>query len=368
MNKNASAFVDRYDQGSQATGHLTSSVNMHILGKPFSKQSDFEGIVGQSSTILRVLHLVETVATANSTALLLGETGTGKELIARAIHNRSRRKGPFVKFNCAAVPSGLLESEIFGHERGAFTGAINQRFGRVEVADQGSLFLDEIGDIPLELQPKLLRVLQEHEFERLGSTRTKRVDVRVVAATHRDLEGMILQGQFRSDLYYRLNVFPIRIPPLRERPEDIPLLVWHFVDEAASRMNKNIESVSAEAMDALMHYSWPGNVRQLQNIVERAVILNSGPILKVSIGDPRSPMAPCEDAGRCQTLEEVERKHILATLKQTGGIVSGPKGAAARLGVKRTTLTFRMKKLGIVRSFDAKPSLGQVDESSPALA
>ena len=357
MNESASAFVDRYEQGSQATVHRLSSVNMHISTKPFSKQSDFEGIVGQSSAILRVLHLVETVAATNSTALLLGETGTGKELIARAIHIRSSRKGPFVKFNCAAVPNGLLESEIFGHERGAFTGAVSQQCGRLEMADQGSLFLDEIGDIPLELQPKLLRVLQEHEFERLGSTRTKRVDVRIVAATHRDLEEMILEGRFRSDLYYRLNVFPIRIPPLRERPEDIPSLVWHFVSQAASRMNKMIESVAAETMEALMRYSWPGNVRQLENILERAVILNPGPVLKVPLGDLRSPVGPCEDAGRCQTLEEVERKHILATLKQTGGIVSGPKGAAARLGIKRSTLHFRMKKLGIVRNFDATPGL-----------
>jgi formate hydrogenlyase transcriptional activator len=368
MNENASAFVDRYEQGSQATGHCVSSANMHILAKPVSKQSDFQGIVGQSRALREVLRLIDMVAPSDSTVLLLGETGTGKELIARAIHDRSRRKDrTFVKLNCAAIPTGLLESEIFGHERGAFTGAVSQRFGRLEVADQGSLFLDEIGDIPLELQPKLLRVLQEHEFERLGSTRTKRVDVRVVAATHRDLEGMILQGRFRSDLYYRLNVFPIRIPPLRERPEDIPSLVWHFVSQAASRMNKTIESVAAETMDGLMRYSWPGNVRQLENILERAVILNSRPVLKVPIGDLRSPVARCEDAG-CQTLEEVERKHILAMLWQTGGLVSGPKGAAARLGIKRSTLHFRMKKLGIVRSFDAGPRMGQVDESTPSFA
>jgi formate hydrogenlyase transcriptional activator len=356
-------FASEHDppHGANATLNVEEEIEAPVWG--------FSGIVGQSRALRDVLRLIDRVAPSDSTVLLLGETGTGKELIARAIHDRSRRKGrTFVKLNCAAIPTGLLESEIFGHERGAFTGAVSQKFGRLEVADQGSLFLDEIGDIPLELQPKLLRVLQEHEFERLGSTRTKRVDVRVVAATHRDLEGMILQGRFRSDLYYRLNVFPIRIPPLRERPEDIPSLVWHFVNQAASRMNKTIESVAAETMAALMRYSWPGNVRQLENIVERAVILNSGPVLKVPISDLRSPMAPCEDAGGCQTLEEVERKHILATLKQTGGIVSGPKGAAARLGIKRSTLHFRMKKLGIVRSFDAKPVLGQVNESSPSFA
>ncbi len=236
-------------------------------------EADFTGIVGQSPVLRDVLQQVEMVAASDSTVLLLGETGTGKELVARAIHNCSRRKNrTFVKLNCAAIPSGLLESELFGHERGAFTGAINQKVGRLELADQGSLFLDEIGDIPLELQPKLLRVLQEREFERLGSTKTKQVDVRVVAATHRDLKEMILDKQFRSDLYYRLNVFPISIPPLRERPEDIPLLVRHFVQQSAQRMNKTIEAISSETMEALTRYPWPGNIRELQNVMERSVV------------------------------------------------------------------------------------------------
>jgi formate hydrogenlyase transcriptional activator len=282
--------------------------------------------------------------------LLLGETGTGKELIARAIHNRSRRKDQeFVKLNCAAIPTGLLESELFGHERGAFTGAIAQKIGRLEMADHGSLFLDEIGNIPLELQPKLLRVLQEREFERLGSTRTKKVDVRIVAATHRDLEGMILKGLFRSDLYYRLNVFPISIPPLRERPEDIPLLVHHFVAGAARKMNKTINTVTSGTMEALVEYRWPGNIRELENVIERAVILSAGPRLHVPLGDLRSRIMPGRGHEKPQTMAEVEREHIRATLKETRWILSGPRGAATRLGMNRSTLYFRMKKLGIVR-------------------
>ena len=353
MSASACAFIGTHGQDSQATSASMSPVN-HLLDKPVWEQSDFEGIVGRSSALRRVLHLVETVAAGNSTVLLLGETGTGKELIAKAIHNRSRRKDrTFVKLNCAAIPSGLLESEFFGHERGAFTGAVSQKIGRIEVADQGSLFLDEIGDIPVELQPKLLRVLQEQEFERLGSTRTKKVDVRIVAATHRNLEEMILHRQFRSDLYYRLNVFPIRIPALRERTQDIPLLVQYFVDQAASRMNKTIDSVPAETMAALTRYPWPGNVRELENVIERAVILSSGPVLMVSLGDLRSRIAPLEDSDCCQTLEEVERRHILATLKETRWVIAGPKGAATRLGMNRSTLTFRMKKLGIFRSLNA---------------
>jgi formate hydrogenlyase transcriptional activator len=297
-----------------------------------------------------VLRLVDTVATGNSTVLLLGETGTGKELVARAIHNRSRRRNrTLVKLNCAAIPSGLLESELFGHERGAFTGAVTQKVGRLELADQGSLFLDEIGDIPLELQPKLLRVLQEQEFERLGSTRTKKVDVRIVAATHCDLEAMILEKQFRSDLYYRLNVFPICIPPLRERPEDIPLLVRHFVQEAARRMNKTIDAIPSATMEALSQYRWPGNIRELENVIERAVILSPSSVLRVPLGDLRSRISPGHGSGKPHTIADVEREHIRAVLKETRWVLSGPRGAATRLGLNRSTLYFRMKKLGIVR-------------------
>jgi formate hydrogenlyase transcriptional activator len=300
------------------------------------------------------MQMVENVAPGDSTVLLLGETGTGKELIARAIHNSSRRKDQgFVKLNCAAIPSGLLESELFGHERGAFTGAITQKVGRLELADQGSLFLDEIGDISLELQPKLLRLLQEREFERLGSTRTRKVDVRVVAATHRDLEGMILEKEFRSDLYYRLNVVPIFLPPLRKRPEDIPLLVQHFVRRFARKFAKTIDMISSDTMDALRRYPWPGNIRELENVIERAVILSPGPVLRIGHHDLRSRIAPGQNTDRPQTLEEVERNHILATLKETRWILSGANGAAARLGLNRSTLYFRMKKLGIARSVNA---------------
>jgi formate hydrogenlyase transcriptional activator len=313
-------------------------------------EMDFEGIVGQSPALRQVLELVETVATSDSTVLLLGETGTGKELIARAIHNRSRRKDrTFVKLNCAAIPTGLLESELFGHERGAFTGAIAQKVGRLELADRGSLFLDEIGDIPLELQPKLLRAVQEREFERLGSTRTQKVDIRMVAATHRNLEGMIAEKQFRSDLYYRLNVFPISIPPLRERPEDIPMLVRHFVRHAAERMNKTIDAIPCETMDALAQYQWPGNIRELENVIERAVILSPGPVLLDPLQDLHMHITRTQNHERSQTLKEIERKHILTTLRETRWIISGPSGAATRLGLHRGTLYFRMKKLGIVR-------------------
>jgi formate hydrogenlyase transcriptional activator len=307
-------------------------------------------IVGTSPALRDVLRLVETVAGGDSTALLLGETGTGKELVARAIHKRSpRHDRPFVKVNCAAIPTGLLESELFGHERGAFTGAIAQKIGRLELADQGTLFLDEIGDIPLELQPKLLRAIQEREFERLGSTRTKKVDVRIIAATHRDLEGMVLRREFRADLYYRLNVFPICVPSLRERKGDIPLLVRHFIIRASKRMNKTIERVATESIASLVRYSWPGNIRELENVIERAVILCSGASLEIPMRDLNSRIPAGQDAG-AQTLEEVERNHILATLKQTGWVLSGPRGAATRLGLNRSTLHFRMKKLGIFRS------------------
>jgi formate hydrogenlyase transcriptional activator len=320
------------------------------LGEEIRSQVQHEGIVGTSSALRQVLQLVKTVAPSDSTVLLLGETGTGKELIAHAIHTCSRReKQIFVKLNCAAIPTGLLESELFGHERGAFTGAIEQKVGRLESAHQGSLFLDEVGDIPLQLQPKLLRVLQEREFERLGSMRAQRVDVRVIAATHRNLEEMIREKQFRSELYYRLNVFPITIPPLRERPGDIPLLVRHFVGEAARRMNRPIETISGETMEALTQYAWPGNIRELENIIERAVILSPGRVLRVPIQDLVSHREPGHNQEWSQTLEEAKRKHILKTLIATRWVVSGPRGAARRLGLKRATLYGRMKKLGIVR-------------------
>ncbi len=332
----------------------TESAGFNVAGELTSNGDGFQGIIGQSAALQKVLRMVEHVAPGDSTVLLLGETGTGKELVARAIHHCSRRRDQsFVKVNCAAIPSGLLESELFGHERGAFTGAITQKVGRVELADQGSLFLDEIGDIPLELQPKLLRVLQEREFERLGSTRTRKVDVRVVAATHRDLEGMILEKQFRSDLYYRLNVVPIFLPPLRKRPEDIPLLVQHFVYRFARKVGKTIDMISLDTLEALRRYPWPGNIRELENVIERAVILSSDPVLRISSQDLSTRIVSPAGADRLQTLEEVERSHILTTLKQTRWILSGPGGAAARLGLNRSTLYFRMKKLGIARSLDA---------------
>jgi formate hydrogenlyase transcriptional activator len=306
---------------------------------------DFEGIVGQSSALRHVLNLVETVAPSDSTVLLLGETGTGKELIARAIHDRSHRKErTFVKLNCAAIPTGLLESELFGHERGAFTGAIAQKVGRLELADQGTLFLDEVGDIPIEIQPKLLRALQEREFERLGSNRTKKVDVRLVAATNRDLETMMANREFRSDLYYRLNVFPIRIPPLRERPGDIPLLVRYFTQKYGRRMQRQIESIPTVAMRKLSSWHWPGNIRELENFIERSVILTHGPALQ-------APISELSNNGRTvpvmDTREANERDQIVRILKITNGRVAGPEGAAARMDIKRTTLISRMKKLGI---------------------
>ncbi len=308
-------------------------------------EMDFVGIVGQSSALRYVLNLVETVAPSDSTVLLLGETGTGKELIARAIHERSRRKErALVKLNCAAIPTGLLESELFGHERGAFTGAIAQKVGRLELAHQGTLFLDEVGDIPIEIQPKLLRALQEREFERLGSNRTKQVDVRLVAATNRDLEQMMENREFRSDLYYRLNVFPIRIPPLRERPEDILLLVRYFTQKYGRRMQKQIESIPAAAMRKLSSWYWPGNIRELENFIERSVILTHGTALQ-------APVAELGNSGRNNLVsvryEADDRDEIVRLLRVTSGRVGGPDGAAARMGIKRTTLISRMKKLGI---------------------
>lgn len=324
----------------------------------------FGEIVGRCTALRRVLKQVETVAPTASTVLIRGETGTGKELIARALHDLSPRKGrTFVKLNCAAIPTGLLESELFGHEKGAFTGAICQKVGRFELADKGTLFLDEVGDIPPELQPKLLRVLQEQEFERLGGTKTLKVDVRLVAATHRDLAKMVADGCFRQDLYYRLNVFPVVAPPLRERPEDIPRLVRHFTQQFARRMNRRIETIPSAVMDALVRYSWPGNVRELQNVVERAVILSTGPTLQVAIEKDEGGSNK-DEKGRVnkdvqtssfiphpssKTLADAEREHILGALRESSWVLGGPKGAAARLGMKRSTLHWKMKKLGITR-------------------
>jgi formate hydrogenlyase transcriptional activator len=334
---------------------------------------NFGEVVGESAALRRVLKEVETVAPTGSTVLVRGETGTGKELIARALHDLSpRRDRTFVKLNCAAIPMGLLESELFGHEKGAFTGAISQKIGRFELAHQGTLFLDEIGDIPLELQPKLLRALQEQEFERLGSTRTLRVDVRLVAATNRDLARMVADGQFRSDLYYRLNVFPVLLPPLRDRTEDIPMLARHFAQRFARRMSRQIESIPTKVMDALIRYPWPGNIRELQNVIERAVILSHGPSLQVPPGDLEikgqfsedkvefngtgqksvddvEPVSDLRPLGSGLTLADAEREHILSVLRQTGWVVGGPNGAAARLGMKRSTLQWKMKKLDISR-------------------
>jgi formate hydrogenlyase transcriptional activator len=333
-------------------------------------EQNFGEIVGESAALRRVLKQVEAVAPTDSTVLVLGETGTGKELIARALHDLSpRRERTFVKLNCAAIPTGLLESELFGHEKGAFTGAVTQKVGRFELAHRGTLFLDEVADIPAELQPKLLRVLQEQEFERLGSTRTIRVDVRLVAATNRDLEPMVGDGRFRSDLYYRLNVFPVVLPPLRERSEDIPRLVRHFTQRFARRMGRRIESIPAAVMDALVAYPWPGNIREMQNVIERAVILSPGAALQIPPGDLKPGPAPANghalvgrignsssEVGRignpshgAVTLADAEREHILGVLHETGWLVGGPKGAAARLGMKRTTLQKKMKKLGISR-------------------
>ncbi len=312
---------------------------------------NFDEIVGQSPALKQVLKLVETVAASDSTVLLLGETGTGKELIARAVHEHSRRKSrTFVKLNCAAIPTGLLESELFGHEKGAFTGAIAQKIGRLELADQGTLFLDEVGDIPIEIQPKLLRALQEREFERLGSTHTKKVNVRLVAATNRDLEKMIEERQFRGDLYYRLNVFPIQIPPLRERQEDIPLLVRYFADKFARQMQKPIESVPTETMSKLQRWHWPGNIRELENLIERAVILTTGTALHVPLPEMKPTTISVPTAPTARSGEEGDREHIIKILRETGGMLGGPNGAAARLGVKRTTLQYKIKKLGITRN------------------
>ncbi len=308
----------------------------------------FENIIGARGALRDVLDLVRTVAPTDSTALIEGETGTGKELIARAIHEHStRRDRSFLKLNCAAIPIGLLESELFGHERGAFTGAVARKVGRFEAANQGTLFLDEVGDIPRELQPKLLRVLQDGEFERLGSTQTQRANVRLIAATNKDLAELVAQNQFRRDLYYRLNVFPIPVPPLRDRSGDIPLLVTHFVRIYSERMHKQIESIPAEVMEALVGHSWPGNIRELQNFIERSVILTGGKTLRPPLGGLRQTAEI--DSLKPVTLEEAERQHICKTLEHVHWVVSGPRGAALRLGLKRSTLYARMQKLGIFR-------------------
>jgi transcriptional regulator with GAF, ATPase, and Fis domain len=323
---------------------------------PTSYERRFEQIIGNSPALETVLEQVERVAPTSSTVLIQGETGTGKELIAHAIHKLSSRCGrPFVRLNCAAIPLDLLESELFGHEKGAFTGAIAQKIGRFELADKGTLFLDEIGDIPSALQPKLLRVLQEQEFERLGSTRTHQMDVRLVAATNRDLMDMVSRGEYRSDLYYRLNVFPLQLPPLRERPEDIPALVTHFVEKFGRQMSREIERIPPETMSALTSYLWPGNIRELQNLIERAVILSNDGVLPNPLPAARTQHVAAAPAGAvvatpvATTLRDSEHALILRTLEGVGWVIGGPKGAAKRLGLKRTTLIHKMQKLGISR-------------------
>ena len=324
-------------------------------------EMNFSQIIGNSSSLRRVLKHVETVAPTDSTVLIYGETGTGKELIARAIHDLSpRRSKPFVKLNCAAIPTGLLESELFGHEKGAFTGAIAQRIGRFEVANGGTIFLDEIGEVPLELQTKLLRVLQEREFERLGSSRTLRTDARLIAATNRDLEVMVSEQKFRSDLFFRLNVFPVHVPPLRDRQGDIPLLVRHFTQQFSRRMKKTMDKIPSASMDALCRYHWPGNIRELQNVIERAVIISTGSALSIDVSDLKLPKSErtaekstssnSANGTLHNVLEETERQQILKALKQSNWVVAGPNGAAAQLGMKRTTLQQRIHKLGIVRN------------------
>ncbi len=318
----------------------------------------FDEIIGESKGLQRVLNEIRTVAGTDTTVLLLGETGTGKELLARALHTSSeRRNRTLVTVNCTTSPAGLLESEWFGHERGAFTGALSQKIGRFELAHQGTLFLDEIGDVPLDLQSKLLRVLQEHEIERLGSTRTIHVDFRLIAATNRNLEEMVGKREFRSDLYYRLNVFPVRIPPLRERPEDIPPLVFYFAQRFARQLRRSIQSVSRDTLEMLCRWPWPGNVRELQNVIERAVILSAGPILTISRAEFESTPAPTSTP---VTLEDAEREHILRALADTNWVIGGPRGAAARLGVKRTSLVSTMRRLHIVR-----PTLGRGGSEPP---
>ena len=344
----ANASAERPASSTGTERDATKSAKGYVsIGEPLPDDILCEGMAGRSAAIRHVVAQLKTVAPTESTVLIGGETGTGKELIARALHQLSaRRTQAFVKCNCAAIPAGLLESELFGHEKGAFTGAVALRIGRFELAHRGTMFLDEIGETPLELQPKLLRVLQEREFERLGNSRTQQTDARLVAATNVNLSEMVDAKRFRADLFYRLNVFPIQIPPLRERPEDIPLLVTHFVHDCARRMHRSIKLIAAATMDALVRHSWPGNIRELQNLIERAVILSPGELLQVPISEIDAA-TKARDAP--QTLREAERAHILAMLKKTRWIVSGPRGAANRLGMKRSTLQCRMQKLGIER-------------------
>jgi formate hydrogenlyase transcriptional activator len=336
-----------YEQITEARDRLAEQT--FYLESEIRLEHNFEEIIGNSQPLKAVLESVRIVAPADSTVLIQGETGTGKEVIARAIHNLSSRKGhAFVKVNCAAIPLGLLESELFGHEKGSFTGAIAQRIGRFELAHKGTLFLDEVGDIPLELQPKLLRVLQEQEFERLGSTRTQRVDVRLLAATNASLSQLVAEKKFRRDLYYRLNVFPIDVPPLRDRRDDIPLLVRYFANKYARRMGKQIESIPNETMDALSRYSWPGNIRELQNLMERAALLSTGPSLRVPLAEILADSA-LSAANGGNALEQAEREQIVRALRESNWVVGGAGGAAARLGLKRTSLAYKMQKLGISR-------------------
>jgi len=328
---------------------MVATVQNPIVNFPAPEARPSNTIIGERRGLRHVCDAVRMVAPEYTAVLISGETGTVKELIARAIHEQSARiRAPYIKVNCSAIPSGLLESELFGHERGAFTGAFTKTTGRFQRAHTGTLFLDEIGDLPLELQPKLLRVLQEQEFERLGSNRTIRVDVRIVAATNQNLQQMVRERRFRVDLFYRLNVFPIALPSLRERPEDITLLVQHFVRKFASRMNKEVSHISEEVMEALRHHDWPGNIRELQNVIERAVILSAGPNLEIPFGE-LNRMVAGDTPAPTRTVHEVQRDHILEVLRQSGGVVGGPNGAAIRLGLARGTLQYRMRKLGIAR-------------------
>src|ERR1700678_2163925 len=343
-----------YRQISELKDQLTQE-KLYLEGE-LRSEMNFEEIIGNSAALRKVLRQVEAVAPTGSTVLIYGETGTGKELIARAVHNLSdRRSNAFVKLNCAAIPTGLLESELFGHERGSFTGAVTQRIGRFELASPGTIFLDEVGEISLDLQPKLLRVLQEREFERLGSSRTLRTDARLIAATNRDLGAMVGEQTFRSDLFYRLNVFPIHVPALRERTEDIPFLVRHFAQHFARNMKKQIDTISSETMNTLIRYPWPGNIGEMQNLIERAVILSRGPVLHIPSADLKARIPDGGAMNGFATLEEVERRHILSVLEQTNWVFAGPNGAAVRLGIKRPTLQFRMQKLGIARPQRSTP-------------
>jgi formate hydrogenlyase transcriptional activator len=362
------AAIDRTETKSRYDSHV--NLTEHLASSGAGEDSNgFEGVVGTSASFEAALKKVGIVAPTDSSVLIQGETGTGKELIAKAIHNQSsRRHGPFVKMNCASIPAELLESELFGHEKGAFTGAIAQTTGRFQLAHKGTLFLDEIGDLPLQLQPKLLRVLQEQEFERLGSARTIKVDVRIVTATNQDLTRMVQDRQFRADLYYRLNVFPICLPPLRDRAGDVPSLVRHFVRKYSQRLQRNIEHIPDEALCVLKHHYWPGNIRELQNFIERAVLMSTGADLDAPLAELTSvPKASAESTTR--TLAEAERNHILDVLCETNWLVGGKDGAAARLGLPRTTLIHKMHRLGIGRGSLTNPSAlhtGRLSRTSPS--